>query len=204
MISERRTLAVFALVLLLLFCVGRTQSQAAPPANDDSWEISLGGGYYVPAREGFREYYKNGPEAELSVSHQAWRQFSARVDLSFTRLPEKQVMGDLLFWMYSIVPSIKLSFPNVHEPYLGAGLGYYRGTVKYDGVYYPPTAGGEKEVSKGGLGFKLYAGLKSNLAGGLFLGLEGRYCHTFLGDPYEGDLGNVGGFSVMGKLGVSF
>jgi opacity protein-like surface antigen len=201
MISERRIPAILAVVLL--FSVGGTQSRAAPPANEDRWEISLGGGYYVPAREGFREYYKNGPEAELTISHQAWRQFSARVDLSFARLPEKQVVGDLLFWMYSVVPSIKLSLPNVHEPYLGAGLGYYRGTVKYDGAYYP-TGGGEDRVSKGGLGFKLYAGVKSNLAGGLFLGLEGRYCHTFLGDPYKGDFGNVGGFSVMGKLGVSF
>jgi opacity protein-like surface antigen len=203
MISERRTLAVFAVVLLFLFFVGGTQSQAIPPANADRWEISLGGGYYIPAREGFREYYKNGPEAELGVSHQVWRQFSARVDLSFTRLPHKQTSADLLFWMFSIVPSIKLSLPRAQEPYLGAGLGYYQGTVKYDGPYYP-TGGGEKEISKGGIGFKLYAGLKSNLVSRLFLGLEGRYCHTFLGDPYRGDFGNVGGFSVMGKLGVSF
>jgi opacity protein-like surface antigen len=203
MIRERRTFAVLSVVLLCLFSIGEARSQPVQAADDGTWEISLGGGYYIPAREGFREYYKNGPEAELSVSRQVWRQFSARVDLSFTRLPQKQTSADLLFWMFSIVPSVKLSLPNVHEPYLGAGLGYYRGTVKYHGPYYP-TGGGEKEISQGGVGFKLYAGLKSNLAGRLFLGLEGRYCHTFLGDPYKGDFGNVGGFSAMGKLGVSF
>jgi opacity protein-like surface antigen len=142
-------------------------------------------------------------EAEITASFRFRPRLSARLDFSFTRLPENEVSGDLRFWMFSIVPSVKVTLFRAHQPYFGAGLGCYRGTVKYHGQYYP-TGGGEKKISKAGAGFKLYGGLKSELIGRLFLGVEGRYCHTFLGDPYRGDFGNVGGFSVMGKLGVSF
>ena len=203
MLSKRETSAVLAAIVLCLFSVGEARSQAAPPEDDDRWEISLGGGYYLPARGGFREYYKGGPEAEVTASFRFMHRLSARVDFFFTRQPENEVSGDLKFRMFSVVPSIKVTLPRAHQPYFGVGLGYYRGTVKYRGAYYP-TGGGEKKISKGGVGFKLYAGLKSKLVGRLFLGVEGRYCHTFLGDPYRGDFGNVGGFSAMGKLGVSF
>jgi opacity protein-like surface antigen len=203
MLSKRQTSTVLAAIVLCLFSVGEARSQAAPPADDDRWEISLGGGYYLPARAGFREYYRGGPEAEVTASFRFVPRLSARIDFFFTRLPENKVSGDLKFQMFSIVPSIKVTLPKAHQPYFGAGLGYYRGTVKYHGGYYP-TGGGEKKVSKGGVGLKLYAGLKAKLGGRLFLGLEGRYCHTFLGDPYKGDFGNVGGFSGMGKLGISF
>jgi hypothetical protein len=60
MLSKRQTSAVLAAIVLYVFSVGEARSQAAPPADDDRWEISLGGGYYVPARTGFREYYKGG------------------------------------------------------------------------------------------------------------------------------------------------
>ncbi len=192
MLSKRETSAVLAATVLCVFSVGEARSQAAPPADDDRWEISLGGGYYVPARTGFREYYKGGPEAEITASFRFRPRLSARLDFSFTRLPEKEVSGDLKFWTFSIVPSIKVTLPRAHQPYFGAGLGYYRGTVKYHGAYYP-SGGGEKKISKGGVGFKLYAGLRAKLVGGLFLG-----------DPYSGDFGNVGGFSALGELGISF
>ena len=203
MLSKRQTSAVLAAIVLCLFSVGEARSQAAPLADDDRWEISLGGGYYLPTRAGFREYYRGGPEAEVTASFRFMPRLSARVDFFFTRLPENKVSGDLKFWMFSIVPSIKVTLPRAHQPYFGAGLGYYRGTVKYRGEYLPITKG-EQEISKGGIGVKIYSGLKSFIVGRLFLAIEGRYCHTFLGDPYKGDFGNVGGFSALGKLGISF
>jgi hypothetical protein len=207
MLSKRQTSAVLAAIMLCFFSVSETRSQAVPPPDYDRWEISLGGGYYLPARGGFREYYKGGPEAELTASYRFSPRLSARVDFFFTRLPEREILGDLEFRMFSIVPSIKVSLPKAHQPYFGAGLGYYRGTVYFEGysyVGYQPYPHVDDKLSKGGVGFKLYGGFKSKLIGGSFLGVEGRYCHTFLGDPYRGDFGNVGGFSAMGKLGISF
>lgn len=205
MFTKRQISVFLALLLMFFFSVDEARSQAVSPADNDRWEISLGGGYFLPAREGLREYYKNGPEAEFTVSRKVHNQFSARMDFFLTRLLEKKSSVGLELWTFSIVPSIKLTLRKAYRPYFGAGLGYYRGIVKYEGPYYPyyQAGGGEEEISKGGVGFKIYSGLIFNFTRRFFLGLEGVYCHTFLGDPYEGYLGNVGGFSALGKLGVS-
>jgi hypothetical protein len=205
MLSRKLAFTILITVILCFLAFDQAQSQAASPGYDYRWEISLGGGYYVPAREGFREYYKNGPEAEITVSYRVSRLWSARVDFFFTRLPEKEVLGDLEFRMFSIVPSAKVTLPRAYEPYFGVGVGYYRGTVYYEGsTVLDPYSYIDEKISKGGVGFKAYGGLKLPLVGVLFFAAEGRYCYTFLGDPYQGDFGNVGGFSAMGKLGVSF
>jgi hypothetical protein len=205
MLSRKLASTILFTVILCFHAFDPAQSQAASPDYDYRWEISLGGGYYVPAREGFREYYKSGPEAEITVSYRVSPRLSARLDFFFTRLPEKEVLGDLEFRMLSIVPSIKLILPKAYEPYFGVGAGYYRGTVYYEGsTVFEPYSKIDEKISKGGMGLKAYGGLKFSLVGVLFFAAEGRYCHTFLGDPYQGDFGNVGGFSAMGKLGVSF
>lgn len=203
MLSKRHARAILGAVLMSLLVAGEAQGQVSSPRSDDRWEISLGVGYYLPARDGFREYYRDGPETELTASYRFSHWMSARVDFFFTRLLDNEVQGDLQFRIFSVVPSVKVTLPKAHLPYLGAGVGYYRGTVIYRGEYYPITRR-EQEISKGGIGVKIYGGLKSFIVGRLFLAVKGRYCHTSLGDPYEGDFGNVGGFSVMGKLGVSF
>jgi hypothetical protein len=205
MLSKRLVYTILLTIILCFLAFDQAQSQAISPVYDYRWEISLGGGYYIPAREGFREYYKNGPEAEITVSYRVSPRWSARVDFFFTRLPEKEVLGDLEFRMFSIVPSIKLILPKAYEPYFGVGVGYYRGTVYYDGsTVFEPYSYIDEKVSKGGIGLKAYGGLKFSLVGVLFFAAEVRYCHTFLGDPYKGDFGNVGGLSGMGKLGISF
>lgn len=205
MLSRKLAYTILVTVILCFLAFDQAKSQAASPGYDYRGEISLGGGYYVPAREGFREYYKNGPEAEITISYKVSRLWSARVDFLYTRLPEKEVLGDLEFRMFSIVPSAKVTLPKAHEPYFGVGLGYYRGTVHYEGsAGVTPDSYIDEKVSKGGVGLKAYGGLKLSLVGVLFFAAEVRYDHTFLGDPYQGDFGNVGGFSAMGKVGVSF
>ena len=209
MLSRKQTYAILATIVLCSLAASDVHSQAASPRWDYSWEISLGGGYFLPAREGFREYYRGGPEVEIGGAYKISRLVSLGIDVSYNHLWKQE---EIRFTTLSFVPSIKVLFPRTLAPYFGAGLGFHRGALVFDEHTYLRSASdpdqyinaSEKDFHKIGVGLRAYAGVRYLLSSKIFLGLEAKYSHTFLGDPDRGEFGNVGGLSGMLKCGMLF
>ena len=116
------------------------------------------------------------------------------------------------FTTLSFVPSVRLILPRAPAVYFGAGLGFHRGALFFEDETHIPSGTNpgsyvdvsDKSYSKTGLGLEGYAGIRRFLSGKMFLELQVRYSHTFLGDPDKGEHGNVGGVSGMLKWGMVF
>ena len=195
--QRSKSYIIFAAAICCFVCFKEVQSQT-PSHNDCKWELSLGGGYFSPAREGFREYYGSNAQFEIDAAYKISSLLRAGADFSYTRLRKSEY--PVKFTMISFAPTIKLVFrmAQTMAPYLGGGVGYYKGTVKVC------AESAQGKFSQNGVGLKGYGGFRYPLTERMFLAVEGRYCHTFLGDPDKGDFGNVGGFSGMAKLGMFF
>lgn len=172
--------------------------QTTTHEGDNKWEVSIGAGYFSPAREGFREYYGSNAQYETGATYKISSTLRAGAYLSHTRLRKSEY--PVKFTMLSFVPVIQLTFRGngVVSPYVGGGMGYYRGKVNVQA----PSAKGK--FSQSGAGLKGYGGVRFALRSRLFLAIEGTYCRTFLGDPYRGDFGDIGGFSGVVKSGIMF
>ncbi|UCB52620.1 MAG: hypothetical protein JSV10_00560 [Candidatus Zixiibacteriota bacterium] len=209
MIRRQTGFAIFAGILLCFLSLDQAHSQATARHSDYSWEISLGGGYFLPAREGFREYYRGGPEVEIGGAYRVSRRMLLAIDVSYNHLWKKSWMR---FTTFSFVPSIKLLLPGTPAAYFGAGLGLHRGALFFEDDTHIPSGTNpsryinvsDKSYSKIGLGLEGYAGIRRFLSGKMFLELQASYSHTFLGDPDRGEHGNVGGVSGILKWGMVF
>jgi len=209
MLSRKRACTILAAATLCLLLATDARSQDAAPPWAHGWEISLGGGYFLPAREGFREYYQGGPEVEIGGAYRISRRVFLAIDASYNYLWKKSWMR---FTTLSFVPSVRLILPSGPPAYLGAGLGFYRGTLFFEDDTYIPSGTNpthyinvsDKSYSKNGLGLEGYAGIRHFLSGRMFLELQLRYSHTFFGDPDKGEHGNVGGLTGMLKWGMAF
>lgn len=199
MILRGKVLTFLAVIIFCFLFLGNAKKGISAPKNEKKLEFSLGTGYFTPVREGFREYYGSNLQYEIGGAYKASSWSRVGADFSFIRLVKHQ----LEFRMFSLVPSIKLVYPKNPAPYFGGGVGYCRGTV------YLETIQGQgkiikKKIAESGVTAKIFGGYRYSLSGWGFLALEVRYAHTFIGDPYKGDFGNVGGFSGVVKLGFLF
>jgi hypothetical protein len=169
----------------------------------------LGGGYFLPAREGFREYYRGGPEVQIGGAYRISRRIFLAIDASYNYLWKESWPR---FTTLSFVPSVRLVLASPPAAYVGAGLGFHRGTLFFEDDTCIPSGMNpgrcvvvsDKSYSQNGLGLEGYAGIRHFLSRRMFLELQLRYSHTFLGDPDKGEHGNVGGLSGMLKWGMAF
>jgi opacity protein-like surface antigen len=209
MIRRRTGFTILAGILLCGLSLHGAHSQATERHSDYDWEISLGGGYFLPAREGFREYYRGGPEVEIGGAYRVSRRMFLAFDASYNYLWKESWPR---FTTLSFVPSIRMILARVPAAYIGAGLGFHRGNLFFEDDTCIPSGTNpgrcvvvsDKSYSKYGLGLEGYAGIRHFLSGRVFLELQVRYSHTFLGDPDKGEHGNVGGVSGMVKWGMVF
>ena len=209
MLSSKQACTILAGAALCILMVTDARSQDVVYRWDHRWEVSLGGGYFLPAREGFREYYQGGPEAEIGGAYRISGRFLLAIDASYNYLWKKSWMR---FTTLSFVPSVRLILPSGPPAYLDAGLGFYRGTLFFEDDTYIPSGTNpthyvnvsDRSYSQYGVGLEGSAGIRHFLSGRMFLELKVRYSHTFLGDPDKGEHGNVGGFSGMLKWGMAF
>ncbi|MGB8656480.1 MAG: hypothetical protein WCE90_01680 [Candidatus Zixiibacteriota bacterium] len=206
MILGRKDYSLIALFVFFCSLTGWAQSQNITPQSNHDWEISIGGGYFSPAREGFRECDGSNLKYQIGVASKISRLTSLAIDLSYTRLSKS--VYPVRYAEISIVPSIRVLWPKALFPYWGGGLGFYSGSIgfKEDENYFSQETGSyvdakEKKFSETGLGFELYSGIRGAINSRMFLGLELRYSHTFLGDPHKGQHGDIGGFYILLKLG---
>ena len=208
MIRCRKGYSLIALFVFFCSLIGRAQSQNNTPPGNHDWEISIGGGYFSPTREGFRENYGSNLKYQIGVASRISRLTSLAIDLSYTRLSKSEY--PVRYAEISAVPSIRVLWPTTLNPYLGGGLGFYSGSIgfKHDkGYFYSQETGTYvdakgKKFSENGLGFELYGGTRWDISSIMFMGLELRYSHTFLGDSDKGQQGDVGGFFLLLKLGM--
>jgi hypothetical protein len=86
MIHLRKGWALIAFLLFFCLPTGWAQSQSNAPQNNRDWEISIGGGYFSPTREGFRENYGSNLKYQIGMAGKISRLTSLAIDFSYTRL----------------------------------------------------------------------------------------------------------------------
>jgi len=193
-----RIYIILGTILLGLILGHEARCQATTHEDYYKWEVSIGAGYFCPAREGFREYYGSNAQYEMGAAYKISLALRVGADFSYTRLRKSEY--PIKFTMLSFVPIVQFTFPSsgVVAPYLGGGIGYYRGKVNLQ------AQSAQGKLLQSGVGLKGYGGVRFGIWRRLFFAIEGTYFHTFLGDPYRGDFGNVGGFSGIVKSGMMF
>ncbi len=201
--SLRRKVLTF--LVFIVFCsliLGYAKNGISAPGNKGKLEFSLGAGYFTPVREGFREYYGSNLQYEIGGAYKISALARVGADFSFIRLPK----DPLEFRMFSLIPSIQVLYPRNPAFYLGGGVGFCTGTVYLETIRFNQNfpESFKKKQTEYGVAAKALAGYKLFLSSEGFLAFEGRYTHTFMGDPHQGDFGNVGGFSGVVKLGFLF
>ncbi len=205
MIRLRKVFALIAFSLSFCLLTGEALCQSNAPQNTHDWEISIGGGYFSPTREGFRENYGSNLKYQIGIAGKISQLTSLAIDLSYTRLSKSKY--PVRYSEISAVPSIRVLWPKSLSPYLGGGLGFYRSSIDIKYMHYYSSEDDyygrieDKKFIETGFGFELYSGFRGTIGSSMFWGLELRYSHTFLGDPDRGEFGDIGGFYLLLKLG---
>ncbi|KPL01987.1 MAG: hypothetical protein AMJ90_07050 [candidate division Zixibacteria bacterium SM23_73_2] len=203
---------VFLLLYFFLF-IPITYCQELKDISNQTrrFEINLNIGYFSPLRESFRQYYGSDFRYGGGMSYNITEKIGIGADLTYTNLKKSKYPAR--FQMYSVVPIVLWKPLTVNENlYVGTGLGYYYAKVTVPTVINIYDEFGELIESKEskqkqwdqGVGLAGLVGMKWFFGDFLVFKIEGKVDYTIMGDPEIGNFGNVGGWYILSKVGMTF